>query len=82
MAQTSAAHPTERAAVEAAIRTLAATGRPFSSNDARAIHGVRGPVVGAAFQAAARAGVIKKVGYETSTSPETHAHPVAQWVAA
>lgn len=79
-ALTSAAHPDERAAVDAAIRQLASSGRPFSSNDARSIHGVRGPVVGAAFSAAAKAGLIRRVGYEASTSPETHAHPVATWV--
>jgi hypothetical protein len=79
-AQATAAHPDERAAVDAAIRQLAATGRPFSSNDARSLHGIKGPVVGAAFSAAAKAGLIRRVGYEASTSPETHAHPVAMWL--
>jgi hypothetical protein len=74
-----AAHPDERAAVDAAIRQLAARGRPFSSNDARPLHNVTGPVVGAAFSAAAKAGLIVRVGYEPSTDPGTHAHPVATW---
>lgn len=78
-ARTSAAHPDERAAVDAAIRQLAATGRPFSSNDARPLHNVSGPVVGAAFTAAAKAGLIKRIGYEPSTDPGTHGHPVAIW---
>ena len=79
-ARTSAAHPSERAAVDAAIRQLAATGRPFSSNDARPLHNVSGPVVGAAFTAAAKAGLIKRTGYEPSTDPGTHGHPVATWI--
>jgi hypothetical protein len=75
-----AAHPSERAKVDAAIRTLAATGREFSSNNARPLHGVSGPVVGAAFTAAAKSGLIRRVGYEASTDPRTHAHPVATWI--
>jgi hypothetical protein len=78
----SAAHPDDRSKVEAAIRTLAATGKPFSSNDCRPLHGVSGPVVGAAFTAAAKAGLIRRIGYVASTEPGTHAHPVAEWVAA
>lgn len=77
---TTAAHPADRAKVEAAIRQLAASGRPFSSNDARPLHNVTGPVVGAAFSAAAKAGLIKRVGYVSSTEPGTHAHPVAEWI--
>lgn len=80
MAVTSAAHPEDRAKVDAAIRTLAARGKPFSSNDARPLHGVTGPVVGAAFQAAARTGLIRRTGYEPSTEPGTHGHPVATWL--
>lgn len=79
---TIAAHPGDRAAVDAAIRQLAARGGEFSSNDARRIHGVSGPVVGAAFSAAAKSGLIVRVGYEPSTEPGTHAHPVAVWRAA
>src|SRR5690606_6302550 len=76
----SAARPDDRARVDAAIRRLAATGREFSSNEARAIHGVSGPVVGAAFTAARKAGLIRAVGYTPSTEPGTHAHPVRVWV--
>jgi hypothetical protein len=81
-AQASAAHPDDRAKVDAAIRQLASTRREFSSNDARRLHGVRGPVVGAAFSAAAKAGLIRRIGYEPSTDPDTHSHPVAVWRAA
>ena len=78
-AAASAAHPDERAAVDAAIRQLAATGRPFSANDARTLHGVRGGVVGAAFTAARKAGLIAPCGDETSSDPGTHGHRVYQW---
>ena len=73
------AHPDERSRVEAAIRQLAATGMPFSANDARAIHGVKGGVVGAAFTALRKEGVIKPIGDETSTDPGTHGHRVYRW---
>lgn len=66
--------------VDAAIRLLAATGREFSSNEARGLHGVSGPVVGARFTAARKAGLIRSVGFTTSTDPGTHAHPVRTWV--
>lgn len=75
----SAAHPDERAKVDAAIRKLAATGREFSANECRGLHNVAGPVVGAAFTAARKAGVIRAVGFTTSTDPGTHAHPVRVW---
>lgn len=77
-----AAHLDDGAKVDAAIRQLAATGREFSSNEARRLHGVAGPVVGARFTAARKAGVIRATGFTTSTDPGTHAHPVRTWVAA
>lgn len=76
----SAARPSDRAKVDPAIRKLAATGEVFSANDARDLHGVAGPVVGAAFTAARKAGLIKSVGFVTSTEARTHAHPVRTWV--
>lgn len=79
-AQATAAHPDERAAVDAAIRQLAATGRPFSANDARALHGVKGGVVGAAFTAAKNAGLIRACGDETSTDAGTHGHRIYRWI--
>lgn len=77
-----AAHPDDRSKVEAAIKKLAASGREFSSNDARSLHGVSGPVVGATFTAARKAGLIRAVGFTTSTDPGTHAHPVRTWIGA
>lgn len=82
LSRTSAAHPDEAARVAAAIKQLAATGRPFSANDARQIHGVRGGVVGATFTALKTTGVIKPVGSETSTDKGTHGKSVALWTAA
>jgi len=78
----SAAHPDERAKVDAAIRQLAATGRPFSANDARQIHGVVGGVVGAAFTAARKAGLIRRIGREPSSAKSTHGHEISQWISA
>lgn len=74
------AHQSDAAKVDAAIRKLAATGREFSSNEARGLHGVVGPVVGARFTAARKAGLIRAVGFTTSTDPGTHAHPVRTWI--
>ena len=74
------ARPDDRAKVDAAIRQLAATGREFSSNDARSIHGVKGAVVGAAFGAAARSGLIRSVGAETSSGRSAHGKDVAVWI--
>lgn len=77
-----AAHPAELASVEAAIRQAAATGQPFSANSIRAVHGVKGGVVGKAFTNMKNAGVIRQVGTEASTDPGTHAHPIGTWIAA
>lgn len=78
----SAAHPDDRTRVEAAIRQLAATGKPFSANDARPLHGVTGGVVGAAFTAMKNAGVIKAAGDDTSTGASAHGHRIFQWIGA
>lgn len=78
-AAASDAHPTDRLVVEAAIRKLAATGRPFSANDARELHGIKGGVVGAAFGALHKARVIRPVGDETSTDRGTHGHRIFLW---
>lgn len=77
-----AAHPDEASRVAAAIRRLAATGRPFSANDARDLHGVKGGVVGATFTALRKEGVIKPVGDEVSTDAGTHGHRIYRWIGA
>lgn len=74
------AHPDDRARVEAAIRRLAATGKPFSANDARSLHGVRGGVVGATFTALCKAEVIRPIGDEVSTDRGTHGKTVAIYI--
>lgn len=77
-----AAHPDEASRVAAAIRTLAATGRPFSANDARHLHGVKGGVVGATFTALHLSGEIEPVGEETSTDKGTHGKRINRWIGA
>jgi hypothetical protein len=71
-----------RAAVEQVIREFARRGVPFSSNDTRP-HlpaGIKPQLVGACFLHASKAGLIRGIGYERSTSVATHAHPVAKWI--
>jgi hypothetical protein len=77
------AAPDFRDRVDAAIRSAAALGQPFSANDLRhVLSDVPGPLVGARFNAAAKAGLIRRVGYVTSTKANTHGHPVAEWIGA
>lgn len=80
MAATTIARPDDAAKVAAAIRRLAATGRPFSANDARQIHGVKGGVVGATFNALKAEGLIRPVGDEVSTDKGTHGHRIFRWI--
>lgn len=79
MAASLSARPDDAAQVEAVVRRLAASGRPFSANDARQLHGVRGGVVGATFNALRAAGVIEYVGAEPSTDRGTHGKSVGLW---
>lgn len=72
-----------RETCDAAIRELARTRGPFSAIDVRAIVGDppnHYNAMGARFLAAARAGLIVRVGYVVSDRPTLHAHPIAQWV--
>lgn len=82
MAVAIAAAPDDAARVETAIRQLAVKGEPFSANDARDIHGVRGGVVGATFNALRAAKVIRPIGDETSTDKGTHGKSVTLWIRA
>lgn len=82
MVRVLAARPDDRSKVEAAIRRLAATGRPFSANDARELHGVKGGVVGSTFNALRQAGVISPAGDEKSTDKATHGHRIFKWIGA
>jgi hypothetical protein len=70
-----------KARADRAIRELAASGQDFGAEDVRAIAGnpSRPNAFGSRFLAAARAGLIVKVGYRNSLRPSLHSHPVAVW---
>ena len=73
----------DRDRIDAAIRQVAARGGEFSANDVRPLIGsITGPLVGARFNAAARAGLIVHIGYVKSAKASTHAHEVKLWRAA
>lgn len=83
IAATSEANAGALKAALAIIRDAALAHDRFSSNSVRGamvISQVPGPVVGSAFRQAARQGWIRGDGYETSTDPGTHAHPVRVWI--
>ena len=65
-----------------AIRALAGSGRPFTADDLHDL-GVPAPVsrnaMGGRFQAAAKAGLIVKIGYQPSRRPELRCTPIAVW---
>lgn len=72
-----------KSVIDRAIREVAARGVPFSANDVRPLlPDVRAALVGARFMAAAKSGVIRKVGYVPSSDRGTHGHHIAQWVRA
>jgi len=64
-----------------AIEALAKTGAEFTAVEVREKAGdaARPNAFGARFNAAAGAGLIRKVGCRNSTRPTLHAHPVAVW---
>jgi hypothetical protein len=83
-ARASSAQPDEwRAAVDAEIRRLAATGEAFTADDVSRATGdspTGSPgAMGARFLAASKRGEIVNVGYEKSQRQSVHAHPIAQW---
>jgi hypothetical protein len=71
-----------RSCADQGIATLAASGRPFTADDVRAL-GIPDPTSpkawGARFLAASRSGLIRRVGYVPSRRASVHAHPIAQW---
>lgn len=73
-----------KARTTAAIEEFAASGDEFTALEIRDIVGdpVHPNAFGARFNAAARAGIIRKVGYRNSSRPTLHAHPIAVWVGA
>lgn len=76
-------HADWRECADSGIDYLAATGRPFTADDVRALSWVDEPTSpkawGARFLAAARGGRIVRVGYRPSRRASVHAHPVAVW---
>lgn len=74
--------PDWKALVDRVIAQLAATGQPFTADDVRA-QGVPEPAQpqawGSRFLAAARAGHIRRIGYQPSRRASVHAHPIAVW---
>lgn len=82
MARTVSAHPDDAARVDVVLSRFISSGRPFSANDTRPLlSGVKGAVVGSRFNAAARAGRIKRTGNRiASTDPGTHAHRLDEWI--
>lgn len=71
-----------RAAAQATITQLAATGRAFSADDVRDRVGdpLGSPAgIGPLFRAAAKAGEIRQAGWTTSKRPEAHSRPLRTW---
>lgn len=73
-----------KAAVLDAIKTLAASGREFLSDDVRALcgdppFGTSPNAMGSLFNAAARAGVIEFVGFGRSARVCGHSNTVRRW---
>lgn len=65
-----------------AIDELAARYHPFTAEDVRRMVGdpPTEKVIGAIFNAAARAGVIKRVGFVQTRRPSSHATMTSQWI--
>jgi hypothetical protein len=63
----------------AAIRTLAATGQEFTSDDLRPLLPAGSKVTGTAFSVARRRGLIEACGYRQSITPSRHASVVRIW---
>jgi hypothetical protein len=72
--------------VDYVIGLLAQAGIPFTADDVSAITGDSPTgsqgAMGSRFTAAARRGLVVRVGYVKSRRPSVHAHPVAQWIGA
>lgn len=68
-------------AASAVLTRLAATGKPFTTDDVWAV--VPQPpeprAMGALIRSAAIAGKIRRVGWRASSRPECHCRPVAIW---
>lgn len=77
---TEASGEDEITTVDTVIMRMARSGAVFSANDVRdELDEVRGPLIGARFNAARMRKLIKPVGYTPSTQPTTHMHPIRTW---
>lgn len=87
LAATAKAVPTWTDRAHRAIDQLAATGRPFTADDITRLIGLPRPdegvnrnnAVGAVFRAAARRGVIVRVGFTQSGRTRSHGRVLAEW---
>ena len=87
------AHTSETAkeAIRSTIERLAATGKQFTSDDARTwlerdpltkcvVEGVHPNAIGASFNAAKSQGLIRPCGYCKSVRPEAHSRIIRVWI--
>lgn len=66
-----------------AIRRRVMRGDPFGANEIRSdVPGASGNAIGAAFSGAAKAGLIRRVGYGRSTAPSRHGGVQSIWSSA
>ena len=73
----------DRAVIDQAVEHFASLGRPFSANDVRRVlPQVASPLIGARFLAAARRGLIERVGSTLAQHEESHAHSIGLWIRA
>ena len=72
---------TWRTAAEAVLAGLAATGKPFTTDEVWAMlpQPPEPRAIGALMRHAARAGKIRRIGWRESLRPECHRRPVAMW---
>ena len=68
-------------AATAVLARLAATGKPFTTDDVWAAlpQPPEPRAIGALIKSAAQAGKIYRVGWRSSSRPECHCRPVAMW---
>lgn len=82
LAQVEASAPEDwKNAATAVLARLAATGRPFTTDDVWAAlpQPPEPRALGALMRHASRAGKIRRVGWRESVRPECHQRPVAMW---
>jgi hypothetical protein len=79
-------NPTTVDQIVTAIKAIAVTGKTFTQAEVRTLLDSCGVkvenknTIGAAFNRAARAGLITIVGYKNSTTPSAHSRLVREWI--